>query len=78
MIENRLQVEKVATFYQFSKFFNIQSLQKTTLGYIEHCFTAVVEVNNFSELYYTLVLRILASAGLLVTSELEVMNAANK
>ena len=76
-IKGKLKIKNTATFHQFSKLFNLQSLHDATLSCIQRYFTMIIKTPSFSELDRTLVSKILAGSGLLITSELEVLNAAN-
>ena len=78
LIEDRINVQRVSAFYQLANIFNLSQLGKTTFGYIERCFTMIVTSSNFLELGFNFVDKILASSELNVTSELEVLNAAEQ
>ena len=75
---HKINIQNVVVVYQFAKRFNLPSLLKSTFSFIEHCFTMVVKTKNFLELDYNIVSNILAASGLLITTEVEVFNAANK
>ena len=51
-------------------------LCKTTLRFIERCFTVVSDNESFNQLDYNLILKIFASSSLLITSEIEVFKVA--
>ena len=61
-----------------SKLYNLNDLSKLTLNYIELWFTTVAETNNFLELDFPLMKRIISSSNLHITSEIEVFSAANE
>ena len=63
--------------YQLTKLYELPSLAKEVLRYIERCFTMLVGSQNFLELDFTDVCKILASSQLNLTSELEVVNAGD-
>ena len=71
-VKNKLHIQNVVAFYKLSNIFSFPSL-----CYIERCFTSVIETEKFLELDFHLVSIILASSKLLITSEVEVFNAAN-
>ena len=48
------------------------------MRFIERCFTIVSDTDNFKQLDYTLISKILASSELLITSEIEVFNVAER
>ena len=77
-IENKLNTQTVLTFHQLEKLFELPSLLKTTLSHIEHYFATIADTENFLELDFFRVLKILRSSELLITSEIEVYDAANK
>ena len=58
--------------------FNLTELAKLELGYIERCFKSVCNTNNFLELNFNLVSKVLANSQLHVESELQVLYAAKK
>ena len=74
----KLNIQNVLNYYQLAKLFNVSHLEKGALIYIERCFTMLVDTQHFLELDYTAVSKILASSGVLITSELEVYKSANK
>ena len=76
-IKGKLKIKTTATFHQFSKLFNLQSLHDATLGCIKRYFTMIIKTPSFLELDRTLVSKILSCSGLLISSELEVLNAGN-
>ena len=76
-IKHKLNIQNVVTFYQFAKIVNLPNLCETAFSYIERCFTMIVETDNFLELHYNYISNILASSKLLITSEVEVYNAAS-
>ena len=64
--------------YKHAKLFNISSFHKSTFNYIERWFTSVVETESFFELEFSDLMKILKNSELLITSELEVYEAAEK
>ena len=77
-IKDKLNIQNIVALYQVSKVFNLPSLRESTFSFIQRCFTMVVETKNFLELEYNFVSDILVSSGLLITTEVEVFNAANE
>ena len=73
--EGKLNIQNVLATHQFATIFN---LKKPSYGFIERCFTVLVDTESFMELHFFRVLKILKSSGLLITSELEVYNAADR
>ena len=76
--KRNIKLRNVVTYYQFAKTFNLGILAKDTLSSIESCFTMVTKSHNFLHVDYVFVAEILSSSDLEITSELEVMNAADK
>ena len=77
VIEEKLNIQNAAFFYYLTKLFNFPSAHTTIISYIERCFTIVVETQNFLDLDFKHLSKILASSGLGITSEVEVYNAAD-
>ena len=77
-IKRKVKLQNVVTYYQLAKSFNLGILAKDTLSYIVRCFTMVTKFNNFLQLDFVFVAKIISSSELEITSELEVMNAADE
>ena len=75
-ILDKINVENATTFYKLAKLYKI-SIVKLSLSYIDRCFTMVVKSQNFLELDYKTVTKILKSCKLSVQTELEVFRSAN-
>ena len=75
-IRSNINNRNVALFYKISNYFNFNQLSQLTSCHIERCFTSVCETNNFLELDFILIIKILASSELCIDSELEVLYAA--
>ena len=75
-INIKINLKNAAKVYQIAKHFIFTDLTKLSLSYIERCFTMVCKTNDFLELDYTTVKKIVASSELRVSSELEVWKAA--
>ena len=65
-------------FYQIAFPFYLQSLRISSLRFIERCFVLVYKTSNFPELNLDHVCKILSSSELYVTTEVEVIKAAEK
>ena len=76
-IDDKITFKNVSTFYQLAKLNKLSNLAETYFSYIERCFSMVAETQNFLELEFNLIGKILESPELSVHSELEVLNAAN-
>ena len=78
IISESLQTKNADSVYQFSNLFYSPSLPKTTLRFIERCFTIVSDNVSFIHLEYNSLLKILASSELSITSEIEVFEVADR
>ena len=76
--EDKINDENMLTIYNLTKVFNLQTFSKQALCYIGSCFTMLLETQNFLDLDYSILTRILGSNELHLTSELEVLNSANE
>ena len=63
------------TFYNLTVFFKLNNLSKFTLSYIQRCFTMTVDTENFLNLEFRSVAKILSCSELNVTSELKIFKA---
>ena len=77
-IEGTLSYKRASTHYQLAKTFLLINFGKSSMRFIERCFVTVAETNNFLELGYDSVAKILSSSELDITSELQVFNAAKQ
>ena len=77
-IVDKINVQNVTIFYQLAKLNKLTKLAEISPSYIERCFAVVVESDNFLELQFNLVAKILSSSELSIHSELEIINAATK
>ena len=76
-IKNNIELKNILLHYTIAYIFNLSNLAKISMSYAERCFLMVVETNNFLELDFSLVKKILLSSKLHITSELEVFYAIN-
>ena len=74
----KLQIKNAASVYLFVNLFSFQSIHKTTLMFIECCFTVVSDTDSFKQLDYTSISKILASSSLFITSEIEIFKVAER
>ena len=77
VVRKKLNIRNVLALQQLTKLFKLSSLSGATSSYIERCYTMLATTDNFMELDFIHVLKILSSSRLSITSELEVFNAAN-
>ena len=78
LYENLISFKNVATFYYSSKLFNLPRLSKLSLSFIERYFLMVADSENFLELDFNSVSKILSSNELNIESELQVINIAER
>ena len=67
----------VSLFYQLSSYFNLISFRNEVLDYIYRWFTVIAKTENFRQLDFNNVNKILSSSELNISSELEVFNASD-
>ena len=77
-LEGKIHGNSVAAVYYASRIFNLSSSAKLSLGFIERFFPVVASSQNFVELDYISVVKIFSSNELMIDSELQVFNAADK
>ena len=65
----------VVMFYQMASIFNFSELVNISFTYIERCFLIVCKKNNFKNLSFALIAKIISSSELNIDSEMEVINA---
>ena len=77
-MSDKVTVENVATYHQMATTFNMPSFSKATFRCIERFFASVAKTENFPHLSFACVSQILSSSKLNVTSEMEVLRAADR
>ena len=75
--EEKLNNINVLTYYYLAKKFYLPMFAKKNFSYMERSFAKVAGNENFLHLDFTLVKRILSSSELDITSEAQVLNAAD-
>ena len=78
LFEDKLNLKHAPFYLQLSKIFKLPSLSKTSYRFIARVFTMLVESENFLQLDFYHLLKIISNSGLYLTSELEVFNAVDK
>ena len=78
VIQDKIAVKNVLTFYNLSKLYNIAFISESSLLYIERCFPMVCETQNFLHLEFSIVAKILSSSELNIHSEVEIFLALTK
>ena len=73
-----MNVKNNFLYYTVAAIFNLSNLAKTSMSYVERCFLMVAETNNFLQVDFALVKKILQSSNLHITSEFEVFHAINE
>ena len=76
-IINKLSTNNVLLFLTLGGTFSLPNLFEASLNYSFRCFTIITGTQNFSELSFAILARILKSSQLRVTSELEVFDAVD-
>ena len=77
-MSDKVTVKNVSTYHQVATIFNMPSFSKATFRCIERFFASVAETENFPHLSFARVSQILSSSKLNVTSEMEVLRAADR
>ena len=67
----------VIIFFQLSEFYKFKYIQSETLDYINRWFKVIAKTENFQQLDFNSVNKILSSSELNISSEHEVFNASN-
>ena len=76
-VKARINFENVSTYHQLTSYFNNATLLNFTSDYIQRGFTMVAKTENFLQLEFNLIDKLLSSSELHISSELEVFHAAN-
>ena len=76
-IEDKVNVKNVAALHCSSRIFKLSSLFKSSLCFIERWLPTVASSQEFLELEFISVVKILASNELMIDSEMQVFNAAD-
>ena len=76
-IVSEVNVVNCLVFYYFSNVFNHSVTGKALAGLVQSCFSMFAETNNFLELDFITVRKILSSNQLKIDTELQVFNAAD-
>ena len=67
----------ISLFFQLSSIYNLVDFRNEALYYIHRWFTVIAKTENFQQLDFNSVIKILSSSELNISSELEVFNASN-
>ena len=70
-MQNKMTVRNNLLYYKLADIFKLSDLIQTSMSYAERCFLMVAETNNFLELDFSFVKKILQSSKLHITSELK-------
>ena len=77
VFNGKFTFEKVTTFYEIANFFKLSNLTDALFCYLKRLFPLVSETENFLQLSFSVVAKILSSSSLHITSEMEVLQAVN-
>ena len=76
-VTDKITLQNVVSYYQFSSIFHLLNLVKMTADIIQRCFTSIAKTQNFLQLDFYFVNKILSSSQLCISSEVDVFLAAN-
>ena len=71
----KISFQNVTLNYTFAKFYNLQYIAELALQFIDSCFSNVVETENFLNLDFHMLVKVLGSSNLNIHSEIEVSNS---
>ena len=71
----KIDLSNVVTYHQFARTFQLEELVKKTFSYMQRCFTMICKTENFTELDFVHVQKMLSSSELDITSEVEVLKS---
>ena len=74
--EDEVNVNNVTALYYLSRVFKLSSLTKLSMSFIQRCFPMVSSSQEFLELDFISVVKVLSSNELMIDSEMQVFNAA--
>ena len=76
-IKTKMRIDNVSSYFKVANVFNLQNLVNETFEYIQRCFVMVSETCGFLDLDFALVKKIFATSSLHITSELQMLQAAD-
>ena len=76
-LQNECKHKFISLFYQLSSFYNLIGFRNEALNYIYRWFTIIAKTENFRQLDFNSVNKILSSSELNICSELEIFNASD-
>ena len=75
-LQNECKHKIISLFYQLSSFYNLKGFRNEALNYIYRWFTIIAKTENFQQLDFNSVNKILSSSELNISSELEIFNSS--
>ena len=76
-LQNECKHKFISLFYQLSSFYNLIGFRNEALNYIYRWFKLIAKTENFQQLDFNSVNKILSSSELNICSELEIFNASD-
>ena len=73
--KNKVVKDSVLTLYILAKFYKLSTIATSSLNFIERCFPMVVESQNFLDLDFSIVAKILSTSEFNVHSKVEIFVA---
>ena len=77
LFQSKVSFENVIFYNYVARKFFLHLLATYSLRYIQRCFSDVAKTENFTQIDFTAVKKLLSSPELNITSELEIMKAAD-
>ena len=74
---DKVTIKNAITFYSVAKTHNLFGVAGTAIKIIESCFSMLIETENFSQLDFDCVLKVISSSKLNIHSEVEIFDAVN-
>ena len=76
-MKGEVTIKNVNTFYSVAKTHNLFVVAELSTRFIERCFPMLTEIENFSQLDFNCVMKIVSSSELNIHSEVEIFDAVN-
>ena len=75
-MQEKIAAKNALTFYSVAKLYKLPSVAKSSMSFVDRCFSMLVESQDFLQLDFSCLAKILASSELDIHSEVEIFDAA--